>query len=116
LDLAPSVQLCQSSGAAGFNSWPHDTHPRCIDDAEDAAGAQLDDKKGRPVILVGTPRGAWRAENFHQAVDYIGDHGGAKYSPDDIREMEICKGAFEKAAKFIDTRIRQVKKNPSRIG
>jgi hypothetical protein len=45
-----------------------------------------------------------------KAVDCIGDHGGSKYTPKDIREIEIWQEAMVKAAAFLERRLRSVRR------
>ena len=48
----------------------------------------------------------------HSAADEIGDHGGVVNAAEGIREMEIWHKALVKAAAFLETRLRLVRRAP----
>jgi hypothetical protein len=81
---------------------------------DEVPGVLLEVRRGRPVLLSGAVTGKWSAESFMTAVDLIGDHGGLKWTPKDIREIEIWQEAMVKAAAFLERRLRSVRLDPSR--
>ena len=81
---------------------------------DEVPGVLLEVRRGRPVLLSGSVTDKWSAESFTTAVDLIGDHGGLKWTPKDIREIEIWQAAMVKAAAFLERRLRSVRLDPSR--
>jgi len=77
---------------------------------DEVPGVLLEVRRGRPVLLSGSVTDKWSAESFMKAVDLIGDHGGLKYTPKDIREIEIWQEAMVKAAAFLERRLRSVRR------
>jgi len=77
---------------------------------DEVPGVLLEVRRGRPVLLSGAVTGKWSAEGFMTAVDLIGDHGGLKWTPKDIREIEIWQEAMVKAAVFLERRLRSVRR------
>ncbi len=77
---------------------------------DEVPGVLLEVRRGRPVLLSGSVTDKRSAESFMKAVDCIGDHGGSKYTPKDIREIEIWHEAMVKAAAFLERRLRSVRR------
>ena len=69
---------------------------------------QLDDR-GKPAISVCGLNECWHMEKFSEAVEWIGEHGGMTWRPDDVAEIEKWRAEFEKASKFLDKKIKNIK-------